>query len=398
MKISFNPVELAARSSARALGDTTQIRPSDLSYGQLLALGYSKETAEEVHSRKSNWRLRTVIAELREVRADAASDGLIRDDRTGAWVVSPKSTGYALGAYSAKVGRAESSERARRYLAHLEWHLRYLLTQRGRLRRKRGMQSTLDEFLARVRAAEVAALEVEASAEKVEMGEQLIIPGSETKQPSGSPLRHTSDSYEHGTPIWLADLVHEVLAGIDLDPASSEEWNRNIGAARIYTREQDGRNQPWSGTVFLNPPGGLIDRDGRQVLRASKKRGKGCTETGACGIPAPHKHHGVQSSGVAWWGQLAANVRSGCVPAACFLGFTLELLQATQQDGDGGALSGMTCVFAKRIDYLGADGKPQGEPPHGSFLTLLTRADTSYARMFGALFAPHGAIVTRWSR
>jgi hypothetical protein len=59
---------------------------------------------------------------------------------------------------------------------------------------------------------------------------------------------------------WFTQAVHvaavrEVLGTIDLDPASCERANETVGAARYFTKDQDGLAQPWvAGTLFLNPP------------------------------------------------------------------------------------------------------------------------------------------------
>ena len=41
-------------------------------------------------------------------------------------------------------------------------------------------------------------------------------------------VRHSSENNEFMTPVWLAQIAHYVLGGIDLDPASSVAANRAI--------------------------------------------------------------------------------------------------------------------------------------------------------------------------
>ena len=79
--------------------------------------------------------------------------------------------------------------------------------------------------------------------------------------------RHTCDSPEWYTPSPFVEAARAVMGGIDLDPASHEEANQTVKAARFFTEQDDGLQQPWEGRVFLNPPGGLVGPFWRKLMR-----------------------------------------------------------------------------------------------------------------------------------
>jgi phage N-6-adenine-methyltransferase len=57
------------------------------------------------------------------------------------------------------------------------------------------------------------------------------------------------------TPADIIDAARAVLGAFDLDPASSAIANRTVGAARIFTAENDGLAQEWPiGRIWMNPP------------------------------------------------------------------------------------------------------------------------------------------------
>jgi phage N-6-adenine-methyltransferase len=67
-------------------------------------------------------------------------------------------------------------------------------------------------------------------------------------------VMQNSGDPEWFTPSHYISVVKRALGQIDLDPASSVHANAIVGAARFYTREDDGLALPWYGRVFCNPP------------------------------------------------------------------------------------------------------------------------------------------------
>src|SRR5262249_7627129 len=61
---------------------------------------------------------------------------------------------------------------------------------------------------------------------------------------------------EWSPPPDLLEAAREVMGGIDLDPASSDrqQAQATVKAARYFTVENSGLEQPWLGRVWLNPP------------------------------------------------------------------------------------------------------------------------------------------------
>lgn len=186
-------------------------------------------------------------------------------------------------------------------------------------------------------------------------------------------VRHSNETAEWGSPELVCELSHEVMGGVDLDPASCEAFNKFVKAYRIYTKADNGFHRPMFGRVFHNPPGGWNDELGQEVHKKTKTR-ESCEVTGSCGLPPGHRHKGVGSSAKRWWFRLESEWRASRVTEGIFICFDLGLLQTTQNRTPTGAfvpLDFAICYPSERLDYVDENGEPAGSPPHASCIVYL---------------------------
>lgn len=205
--------------------------------------------------------------------------------------------------------------------------------------------------------------------------------------------KHSSKSVEHYSPPFIVEAARSVLGRIDLDPASCELANQTVRAERIFTREDDGLARQWFGRVFLNPPGG---KDGNESVQK------------------------------AWWFKLAHEWAQGRVDAAIFVGFSIEILQTTQNEPKGLLpLNFPFCVPRARIPFDRPvdpeEDRPQAplfaptfsgesrgvesgdQPPHANVIVLLPTRGPDASRMHQAFteyfwFRGVGRVVDTWAQ
>ena len=67
-------------------------------------------------------------------------------------------------------------------------------------------------------------------------------------------FRADYDSDEWYTPEKITRTAHHVMGNIDVDPATCELAQTSVQAGTYYTKVDDGLAQPWTGSVWLNPP------------------------------------------------------------------------------------------------------------------------------------------------
>jgi len=165
--------------------------------------------------------------------------------------------------------------------------------------------------------------------------------------------QHRSETNEHYTPELIVAPSRATLGDIDLDPASCEIANQVVGAkfclGNFPNFEIDGLQVEWSvgvadgSRVFLNPPGGKLDRKTLQPIKAGP------------GI----------SSAAMWWAKLWSEWECGNVHSAIFICFSLAIFR-TAQDSDMPEVPAPFefpfCVPRDRVNYDKAIWQEIGDP------------------------------------
>jgi hypothetical protein len=165
------------------------------------------------------------------------------------------------------------------------------------------------------------------------------------------------------TPDHILRAARECLGTIQLDPASDVDANKAVQAVEFYN--QRGLYRPWiAETVWLNPPGGLVDEQLNQL--PPKQRPKGC-----------------MSSAAVWWQKLQREYLGKRVKEALFLSFNLEVMLNAQNVGDGvPPQSYPFCVPDSRVKYPSSAGGNSGSPPGASAIFYLGPDHAKFVKCF----------------
>lgn len=144
-------------------------------------------------------------------------------------------------------------------------------------------------------------------------------------------VKHSAKTSEWYTPTDIIKRARRVLGSFDLDPASTPDANKRVGAVNYFTEALDGLTCEWpSGTVFLNPP--------------SRKSGK-------------------------FWAKLMEHRARLRLHDAIYVAYSLEHLATCQTPL---AMAHFPLVIVrKRIAFLRSDGTTGDSPGHANAIVYV---------------------------
>jgi hypothetical protein len=200
-------------------------------------------------------------------------------------------------------------------------------------------------------------------------------------------INQTSGSTEWYTPHEIMEAVHEVMGGIDLDPASSEKANSIVKAARYFTRPELVPCGEFDGLPFMTQGGGGLDEswakvNGRIWLNAPFGR----TEQG-CKPGCKKKicvergwHTAVDLPGIGEWLQkLDMSYQRGDMAQAMAITFA-----SPSESWFHWIASYPICLMRKRVNYLSPDTlEPVRGATKGSVVVYLGANVHRFSRVFG---------------
>jgi len=201
--------------------------------------------------------------------------------------------------------------------------------------------------------------------------------------------QHSSIQVEHYTPIHVVEAARATMGAIDLDPATCSNANEVVKAKLCFGPDwgTDGLLGQWCGDfgeplrVFLNPPGGVLNR--RTLTPLPVVEGKASKK----GLRAQD----LISAATVWWGNLLNEYETGNVHQAVFVAFSLNIFQNAQSEGLPCPASFPFCIPNQRLEFWGP-GKRSG-PSHPNAVVYLPPKDkpessrAAFAHYFGSIGA-----------
>lgn len=166
------------------------------------------------------------------------------------------------------------------------------------------------------------------------------------------------------TPAEFIESARSVMGSIDLDPASCEFANKTVKAKTIFTKEQNGLDRDWIGSVWVNPPYGKTEDSSGSI----------------------------RSSQLIWSEKLIAEydakntTQAICLVAASTDTAFFHLLLER---------SSVCCLVSSRINFYNENGQTSGNIKGSAIFYFVDRSDPDKIAAFVNEFKKYGSIIER---
>jgi hypothetical protein len=154
----------------------------------------------------------------------------------------------------------------------------------------------------------------------------------------------TTHKEMRGTPVDILQDAHSLME-IDLDPASSHAFNKNVRATVFYTPADDGLIKPWFGRVWLHPPTGLRDGYDHQGLWVNRMLASWKAEMFSEGLLLVEAQTGAD-----WFASLWEY-------PICFIGYRLKFISEDAEISDAPHYMCITYFGENISDFAGIFSK-----------------------------------------
>lgn len=172
-------------------------------------------------------------------------------------------------------------------------------------------------------------------------------------------IQHSSRQDSWMTPKPIIEMVRAVLGHISLDPASSHQANKQVGAESYIDDVNDGLSKTWFGSVYCNPPGGKV---------------------------------GNQSKTFLFWEKLMRERDARRIEHAVFMFFSVEGLAISQGRSVLAATKFPVCIPKKRIKFDWPGAEVKSAPSHSNAVVYVP-GHSDCTREFYRIFSPLGDIM-----